>query len=341
MIFYHYRSRIADLLPAFGALEPITAAGYLGVDLFFVLSGFILTYNYLDWFVHIERRRYLRFLGFRLARIYPVHLFTIAFLALPLLLTLALGEPLSHPENFSVEDLARNLLLIHAWTNPLHVDWNYPSWSISAEWFAYLLFPLVAFFVVRLRSATILVIGAFAAVAFQLWVSAVLGWRDFALVRVSGEFLMGCLYARLFLMGWHPTWMGRSASVLCALLIVVGVLVLPALGLDRDWVIMLFGPSVFALALGADRGERWLARRPIVFIGEASYALYMVHAIIGDTAFGLAPTSSLATEPLLIRVGVVAAVLLAMLTAAVVVFILVERPTRRLVRLAVERGFGP
>jgi peptidoglycan/LPS O-acetylase OafA/YrhL len=341
VVFYHYRSQITDLLPAFGALEPITSAGYLGVDLFFVLSGFILTYNYLETFRRIERRAYLRFLGFRLARIYPVHLFTILFLALPLWLAVAMGERLSHPENFTTGDLIQNLLLIHAWTRPIHVSWNYPSWSISAEWFAYLLFPIVAFFIVRLRSAAVLVISALAVFALQAWVSGAFGLGDSALVRVSGEFLMGCLLGRLFLTGWRPTWTRSWLALAGTVLIVVGLLLLPALGLDRGWVVVLFGPTILALALGAGHGDSWLAHRPVVFIGEASYTLYMVHAIVGDTIFGLAPMSSFATEPLMLRAGVAAAALLAMLGVATAVFIAVERPTRRLVRLAVERSLRP
>jgi len=186
IVLFHYRSQMTELVPAFAVLEPIAAAGYLGVDLFFVLSGFILTYNYLDWFQRLERRAYLRFLGFRFARIYPVHLFTIGFLALPLVLAIALGESLSHPENFSVEDLVRNLLLIHAWTTATLLNWNYPSWSISAEWFAYLLFPVVAFVIVRLRSPSVLLVSAFAAVALQLSLGSAFGF-DFPCCGSAGS----------------------------------------------------------------------------------------------------------------------------------------------------------
>jgi peptidoglycan/LPS O-acetylase OafA/YrhL len=103
-------------------------------------------------------------------------------------------------------------------------------------------------------------------------------------------------------------------------------------------VAVLFGPTILALAIGAEDRGSWLARRPVVFLGDASYALYMVHAIIGDTAFGLAPASSFATAPLLLRASVVAAVLLAMLAAAAAIYIAIERPTRKLVRLTVERS---
>jgi peptidoglycan/LPS O-acetylase OafA/YrhL len=337
VVLFHYRSQISELLPPFGALEPITAAGYLGVDLFFVLSGFILTYNYLDWFRRLEPRAYLRFLGFRFARIYPIHLFTIGFLALPVFVAIALGEPLSHPESFSVEELLRNLLLIQGWTRPTQLSWNYPSWSISAEWFAYLLFPLVAFCIARLRSPALLVVSAFAAIALQRWISAAFGLGDSALVRISGEFLMGCLIGQLVLIGWRPRWRWQSLSFLCAILIVAGVVFLPAVGLDRNWVILLFGPCLLALALGAGHGDSWLGNRPMVFLGDASYALYMIHALVGDTAFGLAPASSLATAPLVLRAGVVSVVLLAMLGTAAFTFLVLERPSRRYLRLWVQR----
>ncbi len=324
---------MTELVPAFAVLEPIAAAGYLGVDLFFVLSGFILTYNYLDWFQRLERRAYLRFLGFRFARIYPVHLFTIGFLALLLVLAIALGESLSHPENFSVEDLVRNLLLIHAWTTATLLNWNYPSWSISAEWFAYLLFPVVAFVIVRLRSPSVLLVSAFAAVALQLSLGSAFGF-DFPLLRISGEFLMGCLVGRLFLLGWRAPGSWQILSLVCAVLIAAGAAVLPALGLDRNWVVLLFGPSILALA----HGDGWLGNRPMVVLGDASYALYMVHAIVGDTMLGLAPPSSFVSASLAVRASFLGIVLFTMIGIALVVLLVIERPSRRLIRRAVERG---
>jgi peptidoglycan/LPS O-acetylase OafA/YrhL len=314
VVIHHYRQEITELVPAFGFLEPVTAPGNLGVDLFFVLSGFILTYNYLHWFRRLELRPYLRFLGLRLARIYPVHIFTLCLLTIPVIAISALGEPLPHPESYSAVEFLRNVLLINGWTPITVYSWNYVSWSISAEWFAYLLFPLLAFGIVRLQSPILLISSAFGIIAFKVWVIGAFGLGDYALVQIAGDFLMGCFLGQLFLMGWRPAWRWHRLSALCGILIVAIVVGFPVIGLDYNWVVVLFGPLILALALGS-QSHSWLATRPMIFLGDASYALYMIHAIIGQILFGLV-SGPVATAPLAARIAAVVMVLLTIVGCA-------------------------
>ena len=124
--------------------------GYLCVDLFFMLSGFVLMHAYSEHFARsVSGAADRRFLRARLARIYPVHILTIL-----LLLPLFGSDP-----SFSLGALIHNLLLTQGpWLS--EASWNYGAWSISAEWHAYLIFPfLVVVVSARSRVATI-TIGA-------------------------------------------------------------------------------------------------------------------------------------------------------------------------------------
>src|SRR6202161_3995096 len=130
-------------------MPPLVAKGYLGVELFFVLSGFILCPVYLDQ-VADGGFRYGSFLWARLARIYPLHLATLAGIGAMALAALAAGRVID-PNILSWSSLPANLLLVQAWGYAPQAGWNHPSWSISAEWFAYLSFPVFAIAAAGLR----------------------------------------------------------------------------------------------------------------------------------------------------------------------------------------------
>ena len=138
VLVYHFRNHLDLGLDRFG----LAFKGYLGVDLFFILSGFILSHVYTRAWA--ERRfHYGSFLWARLARVYPVHLVTLGATIAIWLVALRLGVGFE-PQAFDPRMLPQHLLLVHAWGTTPTVQWNFPSWSISAEWFAYLCFPVAA-----------------------------------------------------------------------------------------------------------------------------------------------------------------------------------------------------
>ena len=113
--------------------------GYLGAELFFVAGGFIACHAWMR--MRSQGGRYGSLLWRRLARVYPLHLATMAAMA-----ALALASREAHePYAASMIDLAAvpaNLGLVQAWGVLHTVSWNFPSWLISAEWFALIVFPL-------------------------------------------------------------------------------------------------------------------------------------------------------------------------------------------------------
>jgi peptidoglycan/LPS O-acetylase OafA/YrhL len=143
VVIFHYWPNLSASMPG------VVGKGYLGVELFFTLSGFILCHVYLDS-VADGGFRYFGFLWARLARIYPLHLATLAAVGVMALTAQAAGRSIE-ASVLSWSSLPANLLLIHAWGFAPVAGWNHPSWSISAEWFAYLTFPLFAWSAWRLR----------------------------------------------------------------------------------------------------------------------------------------------------------------------------------------------
>jgi len=93
-----------------------------------------------------DSRRASRFFWLRFGRIYPVHLVTLILSGV----LFAWGISLTHGGHSANRAIA-NLLLIHPWDPAFQLSWNYPSWSISSEWFAYLMFPFLAILLSRLH----------------------------------------------------------------------------------------------------------------------------------------------------------------------------------------------
>ena len=112
------------------ATPALVDKGYLGVELFFTLSGFILCHVYLSS-VADGGFRYGSFLWARLARIYPLHLATLAGIGAMALAALAAGRVID-PNILSWSSLPANLLLVQAWGFAPQAGWNHPSWSNAA-----------------------------------------------------------------------------------------------------------------------------------------------------------------------------------------------------------------
>src|SRR5271170_4945983 len=159
VVLFHFRPLLRDAAPGFrDALSPVLNCGAQGVDLFFMLSGFVLTWNYLDrmgwsW----STRSTLHFLWLRLARVWPVYLVTLHLAALWVIFTLHVGHvPSQDIGRLTAVSYVRQILLVQLWFQPFFDDssWDGPAWSISAEWLAYLLFGLLVLVILRMKQAT-------------------------------------------------------------------------------------------------------------------------------------------------------------------------------------------
>ena len=120
---------------------------YLMVDFFFVLSGFIMYHVYSQYFKeNVSGTEFKRFTIARFARIYPLHFFTLLYCIALRLVFLYSGTPDTNPMNAISSDFSTipsHLLLLHSMNVNQWFTWNNASWSISTEWWMYMLFPFL------------------------------------------------------------------------------------------------------------------------------------------------------------------------------------------------------
>jgi peptidoglycan/LPS O-acetylase OafA/YrhL len=313
------------------------AKGYMGVDLFFILSGFILAHVYGPQIIG-QRFNYGSFLWARLARLYPVHLVTLGALVLLVIVAGAVGLEVNAAFDFST--LWGQILMVQAWGVIPTGGWNHPAWSISAEWFAYLVFPIsfgVIGLIKRAPWASVALAGSAFGGLFMLvptfgffgGVSLTELTQNGGALRIIPSFLMGVALWRLgqtTLLSSSTAWAGAALSL-------VWVVLAPSLGANDavTWVGLV--GLIFCLAETSKTGTGGLMAAPLaLWLGEASYSLYMVHMpvdlvwfqVIGKV-FQPEPGSSLA---LILVLGA----MVASMIGAAILYQFIERPARNFMR---------
>lgn len=282
VVLYHIRLGAASYLPA-GA-NFVLSRGYLAVDLFFMLSGFVLWLNYSDRLRRDGFEAVPRYLARRVARIWPLHLFILALTVIFAAILAATGK--LNPDHYPWAELPLHVLLVHNWGFTSALTWNDPSWSISGEAAAYLLFPLIVLAVDWRRLSPGWAIAALLLLAVSL--SAIMGWNGayildreiprFGLLRAVSEFGMGTILCALW-KRWCST--PRLTALLAGALAAGAPLLGFAAGAPETLVVPLFlAGLLLAVALTADRGGNPLAARPVHYLGEISYSTYLVHFLL-------------------------------------------------------------
>jgi peptidoglycan/LPS O-acetylase OafA/YrhL len=324
-VLFHYRDDLLALVPGLAPLDTFMRAGYLGVDLFFPLSGFVLAYTYADRLGSFSWRGTADFVRNRFARVWPVHVLTlnVDHAIAAVVGTLGVG-PDGHRR--TPQAYVENVAMVHTWFND-RPSFNAPAWSISSEWFAYLLAPLLFLGVARLRRAATALLLAAGSYAVMLAVFATMALPNGNLehmfyVRILGEFLGGMLLCLAWVRGGAR--LGRLVVVLPLTLVVLAVV--PAAASGHYWAAPALGLGVAALAGSSGWVSAALSWPGVVAAGEASYALYMTHLLVQPLVHPLRLwAQGSGWESAAVLVGLVA-VLCAM---AWLVHTLVETPARR------------
>lgn len=262
-------------------------AGYVGVSLFFFLSGFVLAHTYQpgERAVHAQK-----FLLARLARIYPLFLFALLISA-PSFVMVSRG----HSAPWWMLRILPRVLLIHDWIGLIGA-WNVPDWSLSAEWAFYLSFPWVAPFMARTKWYVVaLFAGLGLGVAFLAHAAnpVFVSPEGQPLSRLSGfvayhpvfrfhEFAVGIFcgaqWTKLPALQAvaRRLWLFPIAMVVLCVLS-AAPLALPFLPFGNGLLLPIW--IVIVLSLTGTRGlcVRFLSQRWVVLLGEASFALYLLH----------------------------------------------------------------
>ncbi|GAA4914785.1 peptidoglycan/LPS O-acetylase OafA/YrhL [Actinomycetospora succinea] len=336
------------LAPFAIALVPLTAPfflpiwhhAYVALDLFFVLSGFVITAGYRGVFARWPGwGAFGKFLWARLSRFYPVHLAVLAVLVGAVLGARAIGREIPHGGDLGI-DLLRQITLTSGWGGADALTWNGPVWSLSAEWFCYLLIPLLQPLVLLLRTRTACVLGYLVACAIPLVAYSVIGFDDgtityaMPLPRALGFFLAGaCLQQLVQVDRRLPALAGRFTGPIAVL--GFGLIVLAStLEVSTMYALPVVGLTV--LALGEERGwlDRVLSTRASLYGGEISVAIFLTHVpwLLGASLLINPRTFPghwgwLGIALLLVGVGV----------CGWLAFVLVEKPGQRFMRSLVKR----
>ena len=249
--------------------------GALAVDFFFILSGFILAHAHGAAFA-AGRGSLRSFLLARIARLYPVHAVVLTLFVAYVGLLGAMGFSYN-AVRYTPGALLAHVLLLPAWNISPDMTWNYPDWSIGAEFAAYLCFPALAFVLLR-GSGRVAAVWFTVVAGVFLCANPVLHLTsrtlDFSVLRILPEFVLGLLAYRL-----HDRLQARVAGVL--FVGTAGVLAVAVLaGLPDAVVVLLFVPLILAASHLSGRIGRALSAPALVRLGEASYSLYMVHALV-------------------------------------------------------------
>jgi peptidoglycan/LPS O-acetylase OafA/YrhL len=321
VMLFHFRQVTPEKTWSYPGVDWLLVDGGYGVELFFVLSGYIMMYVYGDRFrASIQWHQVRDFLAFRVARLYPVHVATFLIMAALYVGQIVLiGSSSGESSRYSLKSVITTLTMTHAWFG---VDSpNMPSWSISAEWFAYLLFPFLCWAIFRHRFAWI----AFAAagLAFAgLWTT-----HPYHLLHIAAGFPIGMA---LFQVRSAIAPLCRCWTATLAAVVVVVIVTQWGYPAREQAILVAFAALIVALTNERDWLARVLGTRVLVYLGEISFAVYMFHWVARVIVrIGLEKAGLFEDIP---SPAIVALYIAATFVGAVAIYHLIEVPSRARLR---------
>src|SRR5215471_20792503 len=300
-----FHMRVVGILPG-GPwwYQNFASIGFVGVNFFFVLSGFILVYTYYG-----PQLSPPKFWRARFARIYPAYLLSL-IVAAPFFFFAIRNLDLpffTWSKQHLVLACVLTLALLQSWVPNAALTWNSVCWSLSVEAFFYLVFPFVLLHGKKLSEKTLfLCLGAFWLVSLGFSFSYVhfhpdgidkinsgetnLFWKNVLsfnpVVRLP-EFLVGMFAGKLFLARSSEKQPGTTLIIAGLLGFAVVILLAPHIP-NPILSVGILSPAFAAIIYGAALQPKWtsfLAFPVLVLLGEASYSLYLLHSLVFTRIF--------------------------------------------------------
>ena len=286
VVLYHYSVQSFPTLDA-TPYTYLVHKGYLAVDVFFMLSGFVMTHVYHQAFSESVTEHYRSFIVARIARIYPLHvLILLLFVATAVATQFATDGssafhevPVRGPR--SVGAFVANIFMLQG-LDAGKLSWNYPTWSISVEFIAYLLFPFALPAIWRATDRTKISIGL---LLFGLLVTLAFVTKDdfdqwdgpITLLRCLPEFILGTLLYCAYRAAPEGVFLQKDAVAFFTIAIIVLSLHLNAPDL---LIIGLFGVLVLTAVLNGGSFSKCANVAALVWLGNISYSLYLIHGFV-------------------------------------------------------------
>jgi peptidoglycan/LPS O-acetylase OafA/YrhL len=260
--------------------------GFLGVSFFFILSGFILSVNYADKlaFSKVTKKE---FWIARIARIYPLHLFT---------LLIALPSTFDDFTLYKVLWLRRfftNLFLIHSFFpyKDIFYSFNAPSWSISDELFFYLMFPGLILLFQKYRFSKLVCLFFILCIPVGIYLTPAIWIHKLfyinPLVRI-GDFVLGILLYYVFVKVKYQAWtssktIGTILEILSIALFITFFCFHNSIAIGYRYSCYYWLPMlaiIFVFSLQAGLISNILSNKFLILLGEISFGFYMLHYLV-------------------------------------------------------------
>lgn len=277
----------------FWTLSPTTTSlfvrnSFLFVDFFFVLSGFVIAWNYEHKLTSWRATR--DFLLLRLGRLYPLHLFTLGILVgLSVLQFLRYPQLLpgaTYGEARSLGAIVSNLLLIQGMHVHGGLTWNEPAWSISVEVWAYVTFASCCVLFGMRNWVISCTVCCLTLVLILFTDNGIGATHDFGFLRCLLGFCFGVLSFHAYREPGSPIALvsNRRATIIEA---VVTLVVVTFVCVGANGILSFMAPPVFAVTVyvfAAEKGRvsALLRLQFFTWLGCLSYSIYMMHWIVID-----------------------------------------------------------
>ncbi len=341
VVMYHFWPDVLALFPSCSVLTPMIGKGHFAVPAFFMLSGVVLAHNYRHLGRTLEHRSVIGFLVKRLARIYPVHFVSLMIVLSMVVVSRSRGWSIAE-SGYTPRDFVLNLFLVHTWVPHFTLNWNYPSWSISSEWFAYLLFIPLMFLCYRITVHTVWVVLVISiGCTFAIYYSPKDTWfRE--LLCVVPTFTWGAM----FVYGWNArdnlgiaSAVGTTARqmTLISVLLIVSSCFLPS-PYYAGCLLLSLGVLVMSLYVAGSQPDGVYVFAAVQFLGEVSYSLYMTHTLAQKILYQLVPVGNYVDSTWFGKLIVLMAYVSLVVALTLVMYYLVERPARNLTRSLSKRA---